>query len=119
MHRLTALLRNALRLIGFAKGFRGRLIADRETKQLPQRRLAAPRNQNRSRLGRGDFEAEPFGGASVVKKIGSYRRISSSTRPSAFGTVRSSRRAMVGATSRLRMRPGEVPGLMPAPLAMK
>ena len=35
-----------------------------------ERRLAAPRDQNRSRLGGGDSEAEPVGGASVVKTSG-------------------------------------------------
>ena len=89
MLRLTAALFGALRLIGSTVGFGGRLIADRQTTQNSQRRLAAPRNQDRSRLsarvsqsensGRtlggqqggnrvgGDFPAEPLGDAFVVK----------------------------------------------------
>ena len=89
MLRLTAALLGALRPIGSTVGCGGRLIAARQTKQNFKRRLAAPRNQNRSRLsarvsqsensGRtlggqqggnrvgGDFQAEPLGDAFVVK----------------------------------------------------
>ncbi len=46
-------------------------------------------------------------------------KISSSTRPSMGGICRSSRRAMVGATSRLAMRGSTTPFLIPRPEAMK
>lgn len=90
MLRLTAALLGALCLIGSAVGFGGRLIADRQTKQNSKWRLAAPRNQNRSRLGGGDFQAEPLGDAFVVKTGSvvlclSVRSEVLKTRPSSLG----------------------------------
>jgi hypothetical protein len=55
------------RMIGSAGGCGGRLIADRHpSPSFSLRRLAAPRNPNRSRSGEGHSQAEPLGGALVV-----------------------------------------------------
>ena len=69
MPRLTARLLGALRLIGSAVDYGGRLIADGNRSKLAwisPRRLAAPPNQNRSRSGGGLAQAQPVGEAFVV-----------------------------------------------------
>src|SRR4051812_26332663 len=67
MHRLTAMLRNPLRLIGSGFGFRERLIAAWNPARTFRRRLADPRNPLRSRLGKAHQAAEPVGDALVVQ----------------------------------------------------
>jgi hypothetical protein len=49
----------------------GQIAQARRNRQYSSsRRLAAPRNQSRSRSGGGDFHAKPLGEASVVKSCG-------------------------------------------------